>query len=268
MNTHLHIEVARRNGANFLKTAYATPPLKVADISENRKEALRLMLMSASPGILDGDNYDMKFVVEKNVSVQLETQSFQRLFQMKQGASQRLQVHLQAGSSFCYLPHPVVPHQYSIFKAHNQIFLEQDCTLIWSDVLTPGRLPGEQFCFSTYHNCTELFLNGKLIVKDNLLLQPTVKTVTGRGLLEGFTHQATLFYLQEKVNMAEKKQAALAWLSKQEKVQCGISTLAASGLVVRLLGYSGEQLFMCIKKLASIFSTENLRTAQLPLHVC
>ena len=57
----------------------------MANITEDKTGAtLQLMLMSSSPGILDGDEYKIKIELEENCSLQLHTQSYQRLFNMKQ----------------------------------------------------------------------------------------------------------------------------------------------------------------------------------------
>lgn len=55
MNAQLDIKIGERKGCSFLKEVYFTTPFKVADITEDKTQhALQLMLMSSSPGILDG----------------------------------------------------------------------------------------------------------------------------------------------------------------------------------------------------------------------
>jgi urease accessory protein len=44
-------------------------PFKLADITEDRSEkTLRLMMMTSSPGILDGDEYNIQIEVEEDCS--------------------------------------------------------------------------------------------------------------------------------------------------------------------------------------------------------
>ncbi len=51
------IDTYLRNEITHLKSAYHTTPFKVAEIREDKNSAvLELMLMSSSPGILDGDS--------------------------------------------------------------------------------------------------------------------------------------------------------------------------------------------------------------------
>ena len=187
MITQLHIQTALRNDITFLKKAYCTSPLKVADITENKKEqTLHLMMRSSSPGILDGDEYRMKIELSERSSLQLHTQSYLRLYAMKKSASQILNVKQTAGSSFCFLPHPVVPHEASDFCTHNKIFLSDDCSLIWGEVLTCGRkLSGEVFKFKRYQSITEIFINNHLVIKENLLIDPFLTDINAICQMEG-----------------------------------------------------------------------------------
>src|SRR6476620_10915262 len=107
MITELHIETGKRGDQTFLKKAYFTPPLKVLDITDDKRGSLLdLMLMSSSPGVLDGDVYTMKIDLTEKSSLRLQTQSNQRLFRMKKGATQRMEIRMGAGASLIYLPHP------------------------------------------------------------------------------------------------------------------------------------------------------------------
>src|ERR1044071_1158979 len=107
MTAELNIQTALNGSRTFLKKTYCTQPLKVADITEDKNAPpLRLMMMSSSPGILDGDEYKISIELAERTSLHLETQAFQRLFSMKKGASQQTHIHLENGASFCFLPHP------------------------------------------------------------------------------------------------------------------------------------------------------------------
>jgi len=197
MNAKVIIRAALRDGITQLRESYYTPPFRVANITEDKKEPLlHLMLMCSSPGILDGDEYDIRLHLEAGSKLQLHTQSYQRLFHMKEGASQSMEVHLERGASFCYLPHPCSPHAHSIFRGRNKLFLAEGAQLIWGEVLTCGRkLSGEIFTFSKYHTITEVFRNNKLVLRENINLQPSVMDLSAMGQLEGYTHQGSLLFV-------------------------------------------------------------------------
>lgn len=259
MMATLHIQAAWINDITYLKKCYCTTPFKVANITEDKKDStLRLMLMSSSPGILDGDEFRLKIELEENCSLQLHTQSYQRFFTMKQSASQQMELHLQKKAAVCFIPHPAVPHELSNFTARNKIFLADNCSLIFGEVLTCGRkLNGEVFLLSKYHTVTEIYLNNKLVIKENLLIQPAAIDVNAIGQLQGYTHQASLIYLDENADIKKRMEMVKEILSLQKDISMGITTAPVNGLIVRLLGQKAEQLFNCLKLVAGCLPQNN-----------
>lgn len=257
MNASLHIKVARRQENSFLQKAFFTPPFKLADITEDRSSGpVRLMIMSSSPGILDGDVYDIRIALLCGAMLQLDTQSYQRLFRMKGSAAQTISVHMAEGASLTYLPHPVVPHSESSFTSATKIFLSKDCRLAWGEVITSGRkLNGESFLFSKFHSTTEIFLEGKLVVKENLLLLPHLHDLSLLGQLEGYSHQASLILMQGQMR-SEIVSVVAAFLDQQEKIMYGCTDLQVPGVFVRILGSSAEQLHGLLQSTVQIISRQ------------
>lgn len=267
LTAKVHIRTALRNGKTILQNAYSSSPFKLADITEDRsRNELKLMLMSSSPGMLDADDYSFDIDVAKGCHLKVQTQSYQRLFQMKTGAVQSMMVAVAEGGSFTFLPHPAVPHKGSIFTSRNKIFLEDNCTLVWGEVISCGRhLNDEVFQFSSYHAITEIFLEGKLVVKENLLLKPANMQLNAIGHLEGFTHQATLLYINESAVIESLLSLLDSDLQVAKDICFGISTLPVNGLVVRILGRSAEQLFVLLNRLSALMvqphKTESIKQA-------
>jgi urease accessory protein len=259
MKATLHIQIAKENNITYLKKCYNSQPFKVANITEDKQDPiLRLMLMSSSPGILDGDKYQLKIELDKNCALQLHTQSYQRLFSMKEQASQEMEVHLGKNASFCFIPHPIVPHAQSNFTARNNLYLSDNSSLIFGEILTCGRkLNGEVFLFSKYHNITQIFSNNKLIIKENLLMQPASIDVNAIGQLQGYSHQASLIYINEMADIQFLIPFFIEILSSKDGISFGITTAPVNGLIVRLLGQKAEQLFDCLKIIAGFLPQNN-----------
>jgi urease accessory protein len=172
---------------------------------------------------------------------------------MKGSATQYLHVLMQNDSSFSYLPHPSVPHENSSFTTRNKVYLSDNCKLIWGEVLTCGRkLNGEVFLFSKYHSITEVFLNNKLIIKENLLMQPATINIHAMGQMEGYTHQASLICL----GYDGSKENINAFLSCQTEITYGITEVPKGGLLVRILGQKAEQLHQCLKTIATMVNAK------------
>lgn len=262
MIAKLHIQAALRGSKTFLKNSFCTTPFKVADITEDKSEtSLKLMLMNSSPGILDEDEYEIEIKLDENSSLKLYTQSYQRLFSMKKSASQSVDVLMSKNSSFCFLPHPSVPHNASNFTAINTICLSQGCQLIWGEVLACGRkLCGEEFKFTRYQNLIKIFINGKLAVKENLLINPSLNNVKAIGQFENYTHQASLIFIDSSADINSLITGINEVLSRHKDISVGVSALPVNGIVVRLLGYKAEQLYNCLKMITDFFFTKEAHT--------
>jgi urease accessory protein len=265
MKAQLKILTACITNSTYLKTCYCTTPFKVANITEDRKgNTLRLMLMSSSPGILDGDEYHLDIELEQNSSLQLHTQSYQRLFTMTKQASQQMEIRLAAGASFCFIPHPCVPHERSGFEARNKIFLTDNCNLVFGEILTCGRkLNGEVFLFTKYHTVTEIFMNDRLVIKENLLVQPQLIDISAIGQLQGFTHQASLIYLNEHAEIKKIMATLNGVLTAQKDISFGLTAAPVNGIIIRMMGQKAEQLFDCLKMIAG-FLPQNTQHKTLP----
>ena len=253
MNSTVQIHITPRNGISHLASAYFTPPFKIANVTEDKNDpTLHLMLMCSSPGILDGDEQTLKFTLGANSRLQLHTQSYQRLFTMRRGAIQSMEVDIGPNARFCWLPHPAVPHAGSIFKSRNRIVLAKRSQLIWGEVLTCGRkLSGEAFALSVYHSRTEVFVDDRLALLENQFLCPAVLPVTSFGQLEHFTHQASLI-TTETHTRKNIEDYLTGQTTTRPGLLGGITEGPAGFLVVRLLGHAAEHLHATLKAIACI----------------
>jgi urease accessory protein len=258
MISQCHIRTNFADGITRLGNTYFTSPFKVANITEDKRSKwLQLMIMNSSPGILDGDDYEINIELEKNSCLHLHSQSYQRLFQMKKGALQNSVIRLAENCSFTYIQHPCVPHEQSIFKSTNKIFLSANCNLVWGEVLTCGRkLNGEVFRFASYHTVTEIYKEDRLVIKENLRMQPSLVDPKVIGQLEGHTHQASFIYLPAEGVKPECMDTVHQWLEGQPEIVFGITNAGGNGMVIRVLGNGAESLYnilVTVSKMAAEF---------------
>jgi urease accessory protein len=257
MTSELDIRAAIRGTHTYLQHCYFTKPFKIADISGRRSGDLHVTMMTASPGILDGDDYQISIHLDANACVHLYTQAYQRIFHMKQGAKQRLQVKMGPGSSLYYLPHPSVPHEQSVFDSASRIELEEDCRLLWGEIITCGRkLSGEVFRCSYFRNVLEVWRNGRILFKDVTVLEPAVIAPGTTGQWEGYSHQASLLWFDKQQDMEVMADRIHACLSSEENISAGVSRTASGALLLRVLGNGGEQLYELFKKIATLAGQE------------
>jgi len=258
MIANVSIDTYLRNGVTHLKSAYHTTPFKVAEIREDKNSpVLELMLMSSSPGILDGDCYDFEITVQDNCQLEFSTQSYQRIFTMEGSASQKMKVEVKKNGFMHYIPHPMVPHKQSNYKAENTIYLEENAMLIWGEILTCGRkLNGEQFEFTEFQNKTTIYKNEKLVLFENVYMNPSDLNPLTLGQLEGFTHQASLMYFNDSMEFKLVKKQIDDFLSKQNNLLFGTSETNGNGLIIKILHHNSESLFLLLKELSQKYMYE------------
>lgn len=263
--SNLKIKVAYKNGRSYLMDSYVSVPFRITNIGQTKDDnCLYMMLGSSSPGLLDTDHHEIIIDIEEHGKFQLQTQSYQRLYNMNEGSSQITRVTLANNSAFCYVPRPVVPQENSIFKNYNIFNLGENCKLIFSEIITCGRknselftygrkMFGEIFKFTYFQNMTEIYFRDKLILKDQIILEPQLIPVNTVTQLEQYTHQATLVYINTGLSLAcDFIEKIFLLLEKEKDVSFGISETDANGLVLRVLGNGGEQLFNCFQKIQDL----------------
>jgi urease accessory protein len=240
----LHISLDKINGKTRLLNAYAKSPFKIADITDSSSEDERtLVIMNASPGILDGDDYHIRVELETSARLRLQTQAYQRIFNMKRSAGQLMEVHLKNNASFIFLPHPTVPHKNAHFTCRNHFYLDTQHHLIFGEVLTCGRKHnGESFLFSKYHSHTRIYINQQIVISENLLMEPGRINPLSIGQLEGYSHQASMIILHPLLDIKDIQTALLNLFSQEKEIAFGITMAPVNGLLIRLLGQGAEQL--------------------------
>jgi urease accessory protein len=254
MISELKILTGKRESVTYLKECYCTRPFKVANVREERQDpVLRLMMMSSSPGMLDNDHYRLHITVTAGTSLHLQTQAYQRLFNMETGARQEMEVRLQPGSTFTFLPHPMVPHEKATYTGYTNLHLSENCRLTWGEIITCGRkLNGEVFQFTRLHSITQVFAGEQLLLRDNLLMEPGTTRFQAMGWMEAYTHQATFLFFDTHASAAivETADRLQRYLAEQPRMLAGVTRTAGNGILVRILGHSGEQLMECQQQLA------------------
>ncbi|HEX2532969.1 MAG TPA: urease accessory protein UreD [Chitinophagaceae bacterium] len=256
MNAAVHLHALVRSGRTTLASAFCTQPYKVMDVSEPGRDAgLRLMLMSASPGLLSGDRSQMTVDVGPGARVSLETQAYQRLFRMEEEAHQELSVRVGSGAMFRYLPHPLVPQAGARLRSASSFHLEPDSRLAYGEVLCCGRKGnGEAFAFTRLSTRLQIRVHHQLAVREGLLWEPGNGKPDGIGLLEGHSHQASLFLVGPVYRPEALEKSILERLEREPGIEFGCTALPVPGLLVRVLGHHAEPLYRCLQDLEQLYA--------------
>jgi len=248
MDSRLHIIAGFKDGESYVKDLYVSLPFRVVSVGQRKSDnKLYQMIMSSSPGILDGDRYHLNVELEKGASLQLQSQSYQRLFNMKNKAVQELNVKMEENTSFAYVPHPVVPHEDSNFESRANIHVGKNSQIIISEIITCGRKHyGEVFKLKRFQNLMQIYHKNKLVIKDNVVIQPDLFPINSIGNLEQYTHQGTLIFYstKEKVDKNSLIETIVELATEhRDEMEAGVSAIEENGFVVRALGHGGELMY-------------------------
>lgn len=152
---------------------------------------------TASPGILAGDTQEHKIIVENGASLEIVSQSFEKIFKMEDGerGERKISASVGEGAALIYAPNPCIPFAKSNFVSSTKISLAKGARLIYEDCICAGRVAcGEIFDFTTYKNLIEIRREEKLIFRENNFFEGGEK----KNLLQSevsfghFTHSGTM----------------------------------------------------------------------------
>lgn len=250
--SRLIVETEVKNGKTIFKDTFFNAPLKVAKpFYDEKHNKMKLCMMNASAGILSGDEYTIEIKVNERSKLQLYTQSYSKIFQMKDGfAVQNININIEEDGLLEYMPHPVIPFANSNFAARNTIKLKKSSRLYFRDILSCGRYKSdEMFQFNRYKSKTEVYLEDKLIFMDNTLLEPAKQQLSGIGFYEGFTHQANVFFYSENAD-ERLKSALVKFLGTYDFIEFGATVTYPRLILVRILGKTSEKLKIITDELA------------------
>jgi urease accessory protein len=212
-------------------------------------EGLKIMLQSASAGVMEGDSQEFSFDIGAGTRLVFMSQAFEKIHKMNNGyASRGVHVRVGSGASFFYTPLPAIPFAGSAFKGRIEVELEDETSeFILADILSCGRSArGERFGYRFYHSLTEIKRAGKWIYRDNARYEPDAMDMEGMGMYESHTHLANVFITKGNGRNEAWAEAARQRLKDSPELQGGITQLAKGDYAVRILGGSAETLMDAI----------------------
>lgn len=238
MRAGLMVRTGLRDGRTELLDSAFTAPYKIAKPFYDG-DTMRLMVMGATPGLLDGDALSWRVEAGAGSRVEMTGQSYTKVFRSGgTGATQQIRLKVGAGARLFYLPQPVIPFAGSVFRSTCQADLAPDAAFVYLDAVSAGRTGmGERFQMERFCTRTEVRVAGRPVFLDNAWLWPGRFPVAGMGFCEGHSHQGMLYVRVPGADIPGAARAA----SEQAAgaVEMGVSA-AVDGYAVRLLADSGQ----------------------------
>lgn len=244
--TGFHITAGFKNDHSYLADSYYSQPLKMMRPFKWKETGIKVLMMTSAPGMLDGDEYDIKIKTEENAHLWLTAQSYEKIFpSLEEGSKRYTEIEVANNSYLRYVPLPTIPYKDSIFEANTQIHLEnKNSRFTMLEVLTAGRVlkkEAEIFEYRKYKSLVDVYTDGEIIYRDNSNFQPQKSDMTGFGMYEGYTHLANLLIINFDID-DNGVDALREIIDSKDEMIGGVTRLASGDLLVRLFGYSGQKI--------------------------
>lgn len=250
---------ANNDGKTIVTKQFSQVPLQIqkALYPENSLPQMAyLYVISPSGGILQGDRYRTDILLKNKAISHITTQGATRVYSMNSNsASQILNITVDKDCYLEYIPDQIIPYKASRYYQKVNLNVHDNATLIYSEILTPGRVAmDESFEYDICYLRTYCKNQDKKIrFLENTKIEPKNQRVRDFGILGEFEIFGTVYILTRKEEIIELQSLIDEELKDYEKISVGTSILPdESGIVVRILGNKTDNIFEGIFKIVEI----------------
>ena len=249
----LEIELKQGNNKTTITKQFSQVPLQIQRAvypEESIPEMAYLYIISPSGGILQGDRYKIDVTLKNNAISHITTQGATRIYSMNSNfASQITNITVDDNCYLEYIPDQIIPYQNSRYYQKVNLNIHDEATMIYSEVLTPGRMAMNEYfdydvCYlRTYCKNQE----EKFRCLENMKIEPKNQNLNNDGILGKNKIVGTVYILTKKDHITELENMINTNLEKLEEVSIGTSILPnESGIIVKILGDNTEDIFKLI----------------------
>ena len=255
------------SGKTIISEQFSQVPLQIQRAlytEESLPGMAYLYAISSSGGILQGDRYRTDVTLKNKAVVHMTTQGATRIYSMNANfASQIINIKVDKGCYLEYIPEQIIPYKNSRYYQKVNLDIDKNSTLIYSEVLTPGRVAmDESFEYDICYLKTHCKDQGKTRFLENAKIEPKKQDLKNFGVLGDYSIVGTVYILTGKENIGRLENSIIESIEKSEQVSAGTSILAdESGIIIRILGIKTESVFDEIFKILEISRKEILGAA-------
>ena len=257
----LNLELQRRDGSDktIVTKQFSQVPLQIQRAlypEVSIPEMAHLYIISPSGGILQGDRYRVDISLKNKAISHITTQGATRIYSMNSNsASQIINITLDENCYLEYIPDQIIPFKNSRYYQKVNIDIHDNSTLIYSEILTPGRVAmGESFEYDICYLRTYCKNQEKKIrFMENTKVEPKKQKINEFGMLGNYTIVGTVYILTKKEKIEDLENSMYKEITNTNLISVGISILPdESGIVIRILGNETDNIFDIIFKILEI----------------
>jgi urease accessory protein len=258
---YLSLELVRDDGRTAIARQRSCPPLQTFGLQyDGRNGSAYLQIVNPSGGLFEGDSAEVEVSLQRGAHLYLTTQAATKIYPAEHGevTRQHIRLRVASGAILEYFPLPLIPFARAMYVQEMALHVESGGMCLVAEALAPGRVArGERFAYHMVRGRVEAWVDAQLALFEQLSLKPEQHSYEGLGVLDGKSYVASLYVLTSQV----LDPWIPGWnrrLTEQYGECIGITALAHGGLIVRLLGQTGQQVLRRLDAVHRLIREEGL----------
>ncbi|MGC5030659.1 urease accessory protein UreD [Micromonospora sp. DT229] len=246
----LRLGFHRRGDRTILRDLYRQSPLLVQRAlywDEEMPDLPCVMILTTSGGVLQGDRLSMEVDLGPRAQAHLTTQAATKIQEMDANyGTQQQTITLAEDAYLEFLPEPVIPFRRSRFVSHTRVRLPASATLLYAEVLQPGRKyyrDGELFAYDLFSSQLRAERpDGRGLFLEKFVISPGRFPVDRIGMMDRFHVFGNVMLLTDTERAARvyERTSEPVW-DEQTPLAGAVSRLPNdAGLVFKVLGQETE----------------------------
>lgn len=251
----LSMKFENRGQKTVLIDCFQRPPLRASRplyFNAARPSEATVYMVETSGGLLAGDRNDFTVDVEEGAEVCLIPQSATKIYPAFNGmwSTQNITVNIGPKARLTWKIEPVIPFERAKFNGDTVINMANDSTLLWGEILAPGRLShGEKFDYEHVRTNFQVWKDGECLIYDPLLFTPENVDFETLGILEEHVYIGSLWFVAPSLEKLDMKKL-------NEKLQ-GFGHLKASASLLEgntvNVRWLGSDLVLLVKEMNNLW---------------
>jgi urease accessory protein len=265
-NGFARLEFARRGEHTDLVREAHRVPLQVQQAlywDEGFPGMPYVFILSPTGGMLQGDRHALDITLGPGAQAHVTTQSATKIYEMDANYASQLQhIRLSEGAYLEYLPDITIPFKHSRFLSQTCISISATATLLYAEVLMPGRkhMDGELFQYDVFSSWVRAErLNGVELFTEKLVIEPERMPLRAVGVMGPFDVLGTVLLLTSRSRAERVFEEVPAAFTMSEGWAAGASHLPNdAGLLYKILGTESHVVLEQVRKFWALVRRETV----------
>jgi urease accessory protein len=267
---YLALDLVCNDGRTAVARQRSRPPLQIFGLQDAYGHgSAYLQIVNPCGGLFEGDSAAVEVSLQRGAHLYLTTQAATKVYPSEHGqvTRQRTRLRIASGAILEFFPLPLIPFAGARYSQAIEIRVETGGICLVAEVLAPGRIArGERFAYQMVRSRVEAWMDDRLTLFEQLRLPPPPEMLAGAGMLDGQSYVASLYVLTS-LDLNPWLRGWNRHLSQQFGECVGITALAYGGLVVRLLGQTGQEILRRLHTAHCLIRQEGLGLPTLQVYL-